>query len=84
MTQSKLVKVNNEKSYKYQGKNISKKKYTKKKGKIVSSANKGGADGTAEERVVLNTANVIQPLFFMDNPNLLVYITKLIRSTTSK
>ena len=54
--------------------------------KYIGETNEGMAlaDGTAEERVVLNTANVIQPLFFMDNPNLLVYITKLIRSTTSK
>ena len=54
--------------------------------KTIGETNEGMAlsDGTTEERVVLNTANAIQPLFFMDNPKLLVYITKLLSSSTSK
>tara|TARA_R110000803_G_scaffold3023_1_gene10387 strand:+ start:3331 stop:3693 length:363 start_codon:yes stop_codon:yes gene_type:complete len=54
--------------------------------KYIGETNDGMAlaDSTTEERVVLNTANVIQPLFFMDNPNLLVYITKLVRCSTTK
>ena len=49
--------------------------------KTIGEVNDGMAlsNDTTEERVVLNTTNILQPLLFMDNPELLVYLTKSVR-----
>tara|TARA_Y100001937_G_C6931428_1_gene246210 strand:- start:99 stop:449 length:351 start_codon:yes stop_codon:yes gene_type:complete len=49
--------------------------------KTIGEVNEGMAlsNDTTEERVVLNTTNILQPLLFMDNPELLVYLTKSVR-----
>jgi len=49
--------------------------------KTLGETNEGMAlaNDVAEERIVLNTANMLQATLFMDNPDLLNYFTKSIR-----
>ena len=46
--------------------------------KTIGEVNDGMAlsNDTTEERVVLNTTNILQPLLFIDNPDLLVFLSK--------
>lgn len=49
--------------------------------KTLGETNEGMAlsNDSIEERVVLNSTNLLMPTLFMDNPDLLVYFTKSIR-----
>ncbi len=46
--------------------------------KTLGEVNEGMAlsNETAEERVVLNTTNLLQQLLFIDNPKLLIFLSK--------
>jgi|TARA_Y200000002_G_C22568741_1_gene615703 hypothetical protein len=50
--------------------------------KTLGETNEGMAlaNDVAEERVVLNTTNLLQQTLFMDNPQLLVFLTKSIKN----
>jgi len=49
--------------------------------KTIGETNEGMAlsNDVAEERVVLNTTNLLQTILFVDNPDLLVFLTKSIK-----
>ena len=50
--------------------------------KTIGETNEGMAlaDGTVEERVVLNATNMLMTTLFIDNPQLLIFLSKASKS----